>query len=36
MEDNQKIVNDRTSNVLDSLSYLSIFFAPVLFQLLFG
>ena len=28
MEDNQKIVNDRTSNVLGSLSYLSIFFAP--------
>lgn len=34
MEDNQKIVNDRTSNVLGSLSYLSIFFAPVLFPII--
>lgn len=34
MEDNQKIVNDRTSNILGSLSYLSIFFAPLLFPII--
>lgn len=34
MEDNQKVVNDRTNNVLGALSYLSIFFAPVLFPII--
>ncbi|MCC8989815.1 MAG: hypothetical protein LM516_03425 [Staphylococcus sp.] len=34
MEDNQKVVNDRTNNVLGALSYLSIFFSPVLFPII--
>ncbi len=34
MENNNRELDNRTNNVLGSLSYLSIFFAPVLFPLI--